>query len=93
MNVSSELDRVDAEDRLLRSFSYPATRCTFLPNDIPALGEILVLFLARKGAIHVRVLCLSQGDGVTQIASMELNSNMVSRIRSNAIPVPKLCRQ
>ena len=93
MNVFSELGREDAEDQFLRSFSYPRTRCTFLPNDIPALGEILVQFLARQGATHVRVLLPAQGDGVTQIASMQLNSNMVSPIQSNATPVLKLCRQ
>jgi len=78
LSISNETDRDDDEDRFLRSFSYPRTRCTFLPNDVPAVGEILVLFLARRDVIRVRVLRLAREDGVTQIASMELNSDIVS---------------
>jgi hypothetical protein len=93
LNVSNEIDCDEEEDRFLRSFSYPRTRCTFLPNDIPAVGEILVLFLVRRDAIRVRVLASSSGDGVTQIASVELNSDVVSRIQPKATSVLKLCRQ
>ena len=93
LNISHELGRDDEEDLFLRSFSYPRTRCTFLPNDVPAVGEILVLFLARRDATHVRILRLSQRDGVTQIASVELNSNVVSRIQPKGAPALNLCRQ
>ena len=80
LSISNEIDRDDDEDRFLRSFSYPRTGCSFLPNDIPGVGEILVLFLARRNAVRVRVLRLAQGDGATQVASVELNSNTVSRV-------------
>lgn len=78
LNISHELSCDDEEDRFLRSFSYPRTRCTFLPDDIPSLGEILVLFLVRRDTIRVRVLRVDKGDGVVQIASVELASNAVS---------------
>jgi len=81
LNVSNELDPDDGEDRFMRSFSYPRTRCTFLPNDIPPFGEIMVLFLARRDAIRIRVLRLAREDGVTQVTSVELDSNIVSYIR------------
>jgi hypothetical protein len=93
LNVSNEIDREDEQDRFLRSFSYPRTRCTFLPNDIPGVGEILVLFLTRRNAVRVRVLRLAQGDGVTQVASVELNPNAVSRVRQMATLVLKSYRQ
>ena len=80
LDVSNELSCDDEGDRFLRSFSYPRARCTFLPNDIPTLGEVLVLFLVRRDAIYVRVLCLDQGDGVTHTASVELTSDTVSCI-------------
>lgn len=84
LNISNETDRDDKEDRFLRSFSYPRARCTFLPNDIPAVGEILVLFLARRDTIRVRVLRLAQEDGITQVASVELDHNVVSHIQPMA---------
>ena len=93
LNISSEIGRDDEEDQFLRSFSYPRTRCTFIPNDTPGVGEILVLFLARKDAIRVRVLCIAREDGITQIASVELNSNVVSRIQPRDISALKVCRQ
>ena len=93
LNISNEIGRDDEEDRFLRSFSYPRIRCTFLPNDTPVAGEILVLFLARRDAIRVHVLRLAQEDGVTQVVSMELNPNGVSHIQSVAASVLKLCRQ
>ena len=93
LNISNQTDRDDDKDQLLRSFSYPRTRCTFLPNDIPAVGEILVLFLIRRDAIRVRVLRLAREDGITQVASVELNSNVVSRTQPRAASALKLCRQ
>ena len=81
LNISNEISRDDEEDRFLRSFSYPRIKCTFLPSDTPAVGEIMVLFLARRDAVRVRVLRLAREDGVTQVASVELNSNGVSRIQ------------
>ncbi|KAF9644503.1 hypothetical protein BDM02DRAFT_3190540 [Thelephora ganbajun] len=76
LNISNEFGCDDEGDRVLRSFSYPRTRCTFLPNETPALGEILVLFLALRDAIRVRVLRLAREDGITQVASVELNCNV-----------------
>ena len=93
MSISSEIDRDDEEDRFLRSFSYPRTRCTFLPNDIPGVGEVLVLFLARRNAVRVRILRLAQGDGTTQVASVELNPNAVSHIQPIATLILKFYRQ
>ena len=93
LSVSNETDRDDEEDRFLLSFSYPRARCTFLPNDTPAVGEILVLFLVRRDAIRVRVLRLGREDGVAQVASVELKSTVVSRIQSAVTSVLKLCRQ
>lgn len=84
LDISNELNCDDEEDRFLRSFTYPRARCTFLPNDIPTLGEILVLFLVRRNVIRVRVLHLDQGDGVAQNASVELTSNIVSCIQPKA---------
>ena len=84
LNVSNKLSRDDEEDRLLRSFSFPRTRCTFLPNDTPAFGEILVLFLARGDVIRLRVLHLTQGGGITQVASVELTSSVVSCVQPKA---------
>ena len=93
LNASNEIGHSDEEDQFLRSFSYPRTRCTFIPNDTPAIGEILVLFLARRDAVRVRVLRMAREDGITQIASVELNSNVVSCIQPRATPVLKLRRQ
>jgi len=93
LNVSGQLDRDDEEAQFLRSFSYPRTRCTFLPNDIPAAGEILVLFLARRDTIFVRVLRLAQEDGITHVASVGLGSNTVSRTHPKVTSALKLCRQ
>lgn len=93
LNISNEIDRDDEEDRFLRSFSYPRTRCTFLPNDIPGVGEILVLFLARRNAVRVRILRLAQGDGATQVASVELNLNAVSCIKPMVALVLKFYRE
>lgn len=93
MNILNELGPDDEGGRFLRSFSYPRTRCTFLPNDSPAVGEIMVLFLARGDAIRIRVLCLTQEDGVTQVASIELNSSAVSHIQQEATPFLRLYRQ
>lgn len=93
MNISNELSCDDEEDQFLRSFSYPRTRCTFLPNGIPTLGEILVLFLVRRNAICVRVLHLDQGGGVTQAASVGLTSDTVSFIRPRATPILMLSQE
>ena len=92
LNISNELSRDDNGDLFLRSFSYPAARCAFLPNDIQPLGEILALFLARKGTIRVRVVHLDQGGGVVQIASVELSFDTVSRIQPMAALVLSFCR-
>ena len=93
LNISHELSCDEEEDRFLRSFSYPRTRCTFIPNDVPNFGELLVLFLVRRDAIRVRVLRLDDGDGVTQIASVELTSNMVSCARQGPPQFSYLCRR
>ena len=92
LNISNEIDRDDEEDQFLRSFSYPRTRCTFLPNDIHGVGEVLVLFLARRNTVRVRVLHLAQGNGATQVASVELNPNAVSHFQSMATLVLKFYR-
>lgn len=92
LNISNELDPDDEEERFLRSFSYPRTKCTFLPNDVPAFGEILVLFLARGDVMRMRVFHLAREEGVIQVASVELNSNTVSYIRPKATSALKLCR-
>lgn len=86
MNISNDVDPDDEEDQFLRSFSYPRTKCTFLPNDIPAIGEIVVLFLVRRGIVRVRVLRLGRGDGVTQVASVGLNPNVVSESAKDQYP-------
>lgn len=93
LNISNETGRGDDEDLLLQSFSYPRTRCTFLPNDIPAVGEILVLLLVRRGAIRVRVLRLAREDGIAQLVSVELNSSVVSCTQPRATSVLKPCSQ
>lgn len=93
MNISNEIDRDDEEDRFLRSFSYPRTRCTFLPNDIPGVGEILVLFLAQRNAVRVRILRLAQGDEATQVASVGLDLNAVSCIKPMVTLVLRFYRE
>lgn len=93
MNISNEIDRDDEEDRFLRSFSYPRTRCTFLPNDIPGVGEILVLFLAQRNAVRVRILRLAQGDEATQVASVGLDLNVVSCIKPMVALVLRFYRE
>ena len=93
LSTSNETGRDDEEDRFLLSFSYPRARCTFLPNDIPAVGEILVLFLVRRDAILVRVLRLAREEGVTQVVSVELKSTVVSRIQPAVTSILKFCRQ
>ena len=93
LNISNEIGRDDEEDQFLRSFSYPRTRCTFLPDDTPAVGEVLILFLARRGVICVRILRLAQEDGVTHVASVELGSDLVSCTQPKATSILKLRRQ
>lgn len=93
LNISNELGREDEDDRLLRSFSYPRAKCTFLQNDISVHSEIIVLFLTRNDTVYVRVLGMDQEHGIIQIASVPLTQNTASRIQPLSALVLNLCRQ
>jgi hypothetical protein len=78
LNIQKTLPAANDEDRLLRVFEYPRSKCSdLLPFSVDSTGLVLVLAIKRGAAAFLRLLSV-EDEGITDFGTAEIFSAKVS---------------